>query len=118
MKPSGRLKLVSGVRDLQIVDCDDIHCGIVDDIELEGKPGGALRVKALLVGPGGYRDRLPRWWMALVRLVAGEEVVRIPWSEVESISSVVRLASPGSKLGLCRGEDKARRLLPRSRAGR
>jgi sporulation protein YlmC with PRC-barrel domain len=112
VKPSGRLKLVTGVRDLQIVDSEGVHCGIVDDIELEGKAGGALRVKALLVGPGGFEERLPRWWMALVRLIAGDRIVRIPWSKVESITSVVRLASPGATLGLCRGEDQARRLLP------
>lgn len=112
MKASGRLKLVGGVRDLQIVDAEGVHCGIVDDIELEGKAGGEMRVKALLVGPGGYAERLPSWWMALIRLVAGDGIVRIPWSEVESVTSVVRLASPAAKLGLCRGEDKARRLLP------
>jgi sporulation protein YlmC with PRC-barrel domain len=112
VKASGRLKLVGGVRDLQIVDAEGVHCGIVDDIELEGKAGGEMRVKALLVGPGGYAERLPSWWMALIRLVAGDGIVRIPWSEVESVTSVVRLASPAAKLGLCRGEDKARRLLP------
>jgi sporulation protein YlmC with PRC-barrel domain len=112
VKPSGRLKLVSGVRDLQIVDADGVHCGIVDDIELEGRASGEMRVKALLVGPGAYAERLPAWWMALIRLVAGDGIVRVPWSEVESITSVVRLASPAAKLGLCRGEDKAARLLP------
>jgi sporulation protein YlmC with PRC-barrel domain len=110
--PSGRVKLLTDVRDLQIVDADGMHCGIVDDIELEGKAGGPLRVKALLVGPGGYAKRLPHWWMALVRLIAGDKVVRVPWSEIESITSVVRLASPAAKLGLGRAETRARRLLP------
>jgi sporulation protein YlmC with PRC-barrel domain len=112
VKPSTRLKLVSGVRDLQIVDSDGINCGIVDDIEFEGKPGEALRVKALLVGPGGYSKRLPRWWMAPVRWIAGAGIVRVPWSEVESITSRVCLRSPASKLGLARGEGRAERLLP------
>jgi sporulation protein YlmC with PRC-barrel domain len=112
VKASGRLKLVSGVRDLQIVDADGIHCGIADDIELEGKPGGPLRVKALVVGPGGYAKRLPHWWMAAVRLVAGDGVVRVPWEEVESVTSVIRLASPAAKLGLNRAEGKAGRFLP------
>ena len=112
MKPSGRLKLVSGLRDLQIVDSDDLHCGIVDDIELEGKPGGPLKVKALIVGPGGYTKRLPRWWMAIVRLIAGDGVVRVKWSEIETIGSVVRLKAPAAKLGLSRAEGRARKLLP------
>ena len=71
MKASGRLKLVSGLRDLQIIDCDERICGIVDDIELEGKARKVLRVKALLVGPGAYRGRLPGWAMAIVRAIAG-----------------------------------------------
>jgi sporulation protein YlmC with PRC-barrel domain len=112
VKASGRLKLVSGVRDLQIEDSDGINCGIVDDIELEGKPGGPLKVKALIVGPGGYTKRLPRWAMAVVRLIAGDSVVRVPWSEVEKVTSRVHLASPAAKLGLNRAEGKAERLLP------
>ena len=112
MKPSGRLKLVSGLRDLQIVDSDDRNCGIVDDIELEGKPGGVLRVKALLVGPGAYSKRVPGWAMPLVRLLAGDGIVRVKWSEVESVASVVKLASPAAKLGLARGEGRAEKLLP------
>ena len=112
MKASGRLKLVSGLRDLQIVDSDDCNCGIVDDIELEGKPGGVLRVKALLVGPGAYAKRVPDWWMPIIRLFAGKTIVRVPWKEVASVTSVVKLASPAAKLGLARGEGRAEKLLP------
>jgi sporulation protein YlmC with PRC-barrel domain len=112
VKASGRLKLVSGLRDLQIVDRDERNCGIVDDIELEGKPGGVLRVKALLVGPGAYAKRVPGWWMPIVRLIAGKAIVRVPWKEVESVTSVVKLASTAGKLGLARGEGRAEKLLP------
>ena len=112
MKPADRLDLVGQLRDLQIVDSDGVHCGIVDDVELAGKAGGALRVKALLVGPGGYARRLPRWSMALVRLVAGSACVHVPWQEVESITSVVKLRRRAAALGLNRGEGRAARLLP------
>ena len=112
MKPSGRLKLVSGLRDLQIVDSDERNCGIVDDVELEGKPGGELRIKALLVGPGAWAKRLPGWWMPIVRLLAGKAIVRVPWSEVAGVTSVVKLASTAGKLGLARGEGRAGKLLP------
>ena len=114
MKPSDPMRLVSQVRDLQIVDAEGVHCGIVDDIELEGKPGGPLRVKALVVGPGGYSKRLPGWWLALVNVIAGNSVVRVPWSEVEHITSTVRLASPAVKLGLGKGDRRAARLLPKT----
>ena len=112
MKVSGRLKLVSELRDLQIEDSNGINCGIVDDIEFEGTAGGPLGVKALIVGPGGYTKRLPGWWMAIVRLIAGDGVVRIPWSEVESVESMVRLKKPAAKLGLNRAEGRALKLLP------
>jgi sporulation protein YlmC with PRC-barrel domain len=113
VKPSGALKLVAGVRDLQIVDADGINCGIVDDIELEGKPGGPLVVKALVVGPGGYSKRLPGWWMMLVRFIAGRGAVQVPWADVKTIASVVELRSKASAVGLGKAEAKAARLLPK-----
>jgi sporulation protein YlmC with PRC-barrel domain len=108
------MRLVTQVRDLQIVDSDGIHCGIVDDIELEGKAGGPLKVKGLVVGPGGYSKRLPAWWLALVKLVAGKDAVHVPWSEVEHITSRVCLGSPAVKLGLGKGDRRAARLLPKT----
>jgi sporulation protein YlmC with PRC-barrel domain len=110
--PDSRLRLVGQLRDLQIVDADGVHCGIVDDVALSGKPGGALRIEALLVGPGAYAERLPRWWLALVRLIAGGACVHVPWREVESIASRVKLKSRAAELGLGRGEGRARKLLP------
>lgn len=112
MKASGRVQLVAQLRDLQIVDREGAICGIVDDIELSGKPGEALRIKALLVGPGAYAGRLPRWAMALVRLVAGNGCVPVAWEQVERITSVVRLRCKASEAGLARGEGRARRWLP------
>jgi len=112
VKPSGRVELVAQLRDLQIVDSEDVHCGIVDDVELTGKAGGKLMVKALLVGPGGYASRLPRWWMALIRFVAGDGCVHVPWREVDSITSVVRLRRRAADLGLNRGEKRAEGYLP------
>ena len=112
MKPDGRLTLIAQLRDLQIVDAQGMHCGIVDDVALAGKPGGVLRIEALLVGPGGYAKRLPGWCRALVRLVAGNGCVKVPWREVESITSVVKLRDEAAALGLDRGEARARRWLP------
>ena len=112
MKPTDRIQLVAQLRDLQILDSEGVHCGIVDDVEFAGKAGGALRVKALLVGPGAYAKRVPRWWMALVRLIAGDGCVHLPWSEVKSVTSMVKLRRPAAELGLSRGEDMAAKLLP------
>ena len=113
MKPDGRLRLAADVRDLQIVDSDGHYCGIVDDIELDGKVGGKLVPAALLVGPGAYRNRLSAPALWLIHRLAGDRIVRVPWSEIAHITSVVSLKQPGSALGLAKSEEKAKRLLPK-----
>jgi sporulation protein YlmC with PRC-barrel domain len=113
MKPTGRMRLAADVRDLQIVDSQGGYCGIVDDIELDGKAGEALRPVALLVGPGAYRHRLGRIPLAIVHWIAGDRVVRVPWDEIEHITSVVTLRRTARELGLAKSEDRARKLLPR-----
>lgn len=113
MKATDRIGLIGEVRDLQIIDVDGCNCGIVDDVELDGEPGGELVIAAVLVGPGAYASRLPRWAMWLVRRVAGGGCVRVPWGEVESITSVLCLRCRADELGLARGEVAAARLLPR-----
>ena len=112
MKPDGAFHLAADVRDLQIVDRNGNYCGIADDIELEGGPGGKLRVAAILVGPGAWRGRLPGWvYRPLTRLV-GAHVARIPWKEIETIGSVVRLRRTAAALGLDRPERRAAAWLP------
>ena len=117
MKANDRLRLIDQVRDLQIIDVDGCNCGIVDDVELDGAAGGELVIAAVLVGPGAYASRLPRWAMALIRLGAGDGCVRVPWGEVESITSVLCLRCRADELGLARGDVAAARLLPRVGGG-
>jgi sporulation protein YlmC with PRC-barrel domain len=90
LKRDGYLKLVGEVRDVQIVDCDGARCGIADDIELD-RVGKTLKVRALLVGPGAFRGRLPAWAQALVKWIAGERITRVPWDAVLRITSEIRL---------------------------
>ena len=99
MKRDGYLKLVGEVRDMQIVDCDGARCGIADDIELDGF-GKTLKVKALLVGPGAYRGRLPAWAQAVVIRIASERVTKVPWDAVLRITSEIRLKKKASYYGL------------------
>jgi sporulation protein YlmC with PRC-barrel domain len=113
MTPQDRIRLAADLRDLQIIDSEGACCGIVDDVELDGKAGGRLSIAALLVGPGAFRNRLPGSVLWLIHRIAGDRVVRVPWSEVKHITSVVTLARPAAKLGLSKGEDKAKRMLPR-----
>jgi sporulation protein YlmC with PRC-barrel domain len=99
LKRDGYLKLVGEVRDMQIVDCDGARCGIADDIELDGL-GKTLKVKALLVGPGAYRGRLPAWAQAVVKWIASERVTRVPWDAVLRITSDIRLEKEAVYYGL------------------
>ena len=112
MKPDSPLKLVSQLLDLPILDSDGKYCGIVDDVELSGGPGKPLKVKALMVGPGAYDVRLPRWAMWLVRKTAGDRVVRIAIEKIRTIGATVELNATAAQLGLASGDREAGKLIP------
>jgi len=106
------LDLLREVLDHEVVDADDVPCGMVDDLEFAQTSSGPV-VVALLVGPGAWAPRLP----ALLRLAAantvGRGLVRVPWHEVTRISEVIRLGSTASALGLGRLDRKVGRWLTR-----
>jgi len=104
MKPDDPLKLVGEVRDLQIVDSESSHCGIADDIECKRQPRGELVINALLVGPGAFEYRLPKWAYAAIKGLFGDHVVRIPWSEIEHVTSQITLKKPAATYGLLKSE--------------
>ena len=116
MKPTGPIKLVSQLLDLPLVDSDERWCGVIDDVEFEGAPGKELRVKALLVGPGAYKGRMPRWLFRLVGMVAGDRISRVPLDEIETISAAVHLKCRAEDIGLHRVEDRVRAWIPRKGA--
>jgi sporulation protein YlmC with PRC-barrel domain len=111
MSPDGRIKLVSELLDLPLLDAQGRYCGIVDDVEFSGGPGKALTLKALLVGPGAYRGRMPGWAMWFVAKIAGNRITRVPIAKVRSIQSVVQLDCAASELGLAESESAARRWI-------
>ena len=116
MKPGGRIKLVSELLDLPLLDSDGKYCGIVDDVEFSGGPGRQMKLKALLVGPGAYSNRLPRWAMWLADKFAGDRLTRVPLDKVRTIGSTVKLGCTGQELGLDRSEAAAGKWLPRGGA--
>ncbi|HEX6741008.1 MAG TPA: hypothetical protein VF079_04340 [Sphingomicrobium sp.] len=116
MTPEGPLKLVSELLDLPLIDSEGCYCGIVDDLEFTGGPGKPLKLKALLVGPGAYAGRLPAWAMAVVGLVAGDRIVRVPFERVVTIGPAAYLDRPAKALGLDRSEERAGRWIPRKGA--
>jgi hypothetical protein len=113
MTPDDPIKLVSQLIDLPLVDKDDRWCGVVDDVEFTGGAGKEARVKALLVGPGAYQGRMPRWAFWLVRKMAGDRVTRVPIEAVDTIHAVVQLNRTAEELKLYGAEDRARRWIPR-----
>ena len=112
MTPDGRLKLVSELLDLPLLDTEGKYCGVVDDVEFTGAAGKPLKLKALLVGPGAYGGRLPAWAMRLVKRVAGDRGTRVPMEKVRTITSAVHLECPGRDLGLHKSETAAGKYVP------
>jgi sporulation protein YlmC with PRC-barrel domain len=100
MKTGQSIKVLAELRDLEVFDQAGELCGIADDVEFEGEPGGELRLKALLVGPGAYRGRLPRWAAAMTHRVAGDRITRVPWAAVEHVTSRITLNRTAEGLGL------------------
>jgi sporulation protein YlmC with PRC-barrel domain len=97
-----------GILDHQLVDADGVNCGKVDDLELAGVDGGSPEVVEIVVGGNAWRSRglLGR----LAARLAGE-AVHIPWSEVESVTSVVKLKRPAAELRLDRGDRRWARVV-------
>jgi hypothetical protein len=116
MKISDPIKLVSQLVDLPLIDKDNRWCGIVDDVELDGGAGREMRVSALLVGPGAYQARLPKWAYWLVTRIFGDRISRVPVSEIDTISAAVHLKCPAEKVGLHVVENRVRRWIPRRAA--
>jgi hypothetical protein len=116
------MDLVYRVLDEQLVDVDGRRCGRVDDLEFEGGLGDPPRLHAILSGSGTWHRRMPRPLRPLgARIfgegVSGRDLIRVPWSEVDDISSVVRLRSKARDLGLAQGDQRDRLLvakLPKS----
>jgi sporulation protein YlmC with PRC-barrel domain len=99
------------ILDDDLIDAEGWRCGKVDDIEIDGKPGEPAQIEAILTGPGAYAPRLRGRLARLVSKIAGDEIVRVPWSEVEDVDAVVRLKHPAGELGLGEGDRRARRLV-------
>lgn len=92
--------LVRDVLDHEIVDADELPCGVVDDVELAIDERGRTTVVALLVGPGARQARVWRWAAWLMRRAFGARRTRVAWADVAALGQRVRLARPAAALGL------------------
>jgi hypothetical protein len=107
------LDIVREVLDHEVVDSNNVPCGMVDDLIVEGLAGGELKVTALLVGAGAWTKRLPAMFERLGALLFGTQVTSVPWAEVESITERVKLRSEAAALGLGRADRSAAKLIGR-----
>ncbi len=112
MKPDAPIKLVSQLLDLPLIDKDGRWCGVVDDVEFQGSAGKQTRIKSLLVGPGAYEARMPVWMFALVRLIAGDRITRVPVERIDQIASAVHLNCTAEELKLHIVEDRVGQKIP------
>jgi hypothetical protein len=102
---SESLDLGLSVLDRQLLDSEDRRCGNVDDLALEGGPGEALEVVAILSGPGFMRNRAPVIGRLASWIGRGHRA-RIPWEEVAEVGAHVKLRKRAQEYGLGRGDDR------------
>jgi sporulation protein YlmC with PRC-barrel domain len=106
-----RMDLVYRVLDDQLVDVEGRRSGRVDDLEFDGDVGAPPRLFAMLSGRGAWHRRLPRRLRPLgARVfgpgVIGDDVIRVPWEQVERIDTVISLKAKARDLGLGKGDDR------------
>jgi sporulation protein YlmC with PRC-barrel domain len=112
----GALDVALRVLDQQIVDWEGRRCGRVDDVEFDVSPGRPPTLAALLVGPDHLAARMPPLLRRLARLtrhLGDAPDVRVPWSEVDEVTHVVKLKRRAQDVGLGGGEAAALRLVRR-----
>ena len=106
--------LALGILDHQLVDADGQNFGKVDELELSGLDRETPQIAEILVGGNAWRTR-----ELLGRLAAhlAGDAVHVPWSEVESVSSVVKLKRTAAELRLNRGDERWSRLFTKLPGG-
>jgi sporulation protein YlmC with PRC-barrel domain len=101
MSTPAEVDIALGILDHQLVDADGVNCGKVDDLEVAGLDTDSPEIVEILVGGNAWRSR------GLLGRIAGRlagNAVHVPWSEVDSVSSVVKLKRPASELRLGAGD--------------
>ena len=99
--------------DRQVMDANNVLCGKVDDLELEGGIGTELKVTAILIGSRVASDRLPALPRYLLQKMVRRKIVRIPWAHVSVITNHIKLNTNASDFGLDESESIAFRFIGR-----
>jgi sporulation protein YlmC with PRC-barrel domain len=103
------MDLAYRILDDQLVDVDGRRCGRADDIEFEGGLGEPPRLYAIISGSGSWHRRFPRRLRGIgARVfgsgVSGDNVIRVPWNQVDDIGAVLKLKAKARDLGLAQGD--------------
>jgi sporulation protein YlmC with PRC-barrel domain len=107
---SGAFNIGLALLDRQLLDSEGRRCGKVDDVALEGAPGGPLEIVAILSGSAVLRRRAPIAGR-LASLFGGDGRVRVPWDEVVEFGAHVKLRKTASEYGLGRGDDRLKTFI-------
>jgi len=104
MAKADEIDLAYRVLDLDLVDCEGIRCGKVDDLELSGAPGELSYVTAIQSGSGAFAPRVVRPLRGILSRIFGETTISVPWHQVEAFDASVTLSESARELGLGAGD--------------
>jgi len=99
-KPA-EVDIALAILDHQLVDADGVNCGKVDELEVAGLDTDSPEITEILVGGNAWRSR---GMLGRIAARLAGNAVHVPWSEVESVSSVVKLKRSASELRLGEGD--------------
>ena len=105
-----KIHLGRNLLDHQLLDKEGRRCGNVDDLAIEGGPGTDAEVVAILVGPGYWPQRAG-WIGRLAARIGGPSRTRVPWADVSTVDSGVRLRKSAADCDLGHGDDRLRPLI-------
>jgi hypothetical protein len=110
------MDLAYRILDDQLVDVDGRRCGRADDIEFDGGLGEPPRLVAIISGSGSWHRRFPRRLRGIgARVfgsgVSGDDVIRVPWDQIDEIGAVLTLKAKARELGLAQGDYREGRRL-------
>jgi sporulation protein YlmC with PRC-barrel domain len=99
-----QIDLAYRLLDLDLVDSEGIRCGKVDDVVIDGEPGGSAYVAAIRTGIGALGDRFTPKLRSVGRRVFRGDRTDIPSRYVEDFDSVMSLNTTAEDLGLASGD--------------
>jgi sporulation protein YlmC with PRC-barrel domain len=108
-KPT-EVDIALGILDHQLVDADGVNCGKVDELEVSGLDTDSPEIVEILVGGNAWRSR---GLLGRIAASLAGNAVHVPWSEVDSVSSVVKLKRPAAELRLGGGDRRWSALVGR-----